>query len=319
MSKDKIIIPMSSSGDCPRALSAKLLSYPGKEKPKWLSTSAKEGTLHERDIKDQLRAEGIWIEENGLCPICNRYGIHVEIDCESFKLVGHMDGRIKYSGNIAPYKLECKSMSQYEFDRWMKNKFEAFPHYADQITCYGVADKNPVTLYVVKNRNNGYIDRNLLLEYPSNFEEIKARLFCVASAVNENKLCEAEYNPDSIWCYRCDYQSLCLPVPKEIEPATIKELTEAINTRWRAKDNIAKLKELVENSETTIKNYLVTSKINKIKFAGWSISLSQGITITAYPKENLIEAGVTQRQLEEAKKVSEPFDRLYMKDLNKEE
>ncbi len=334
INKSKLVIPMSSSGTCPRALSAQLLSYPQKDKPAWLATAAEEGNLHEDAIKSKLRSEGYVIEENREeCKICKerygtgRKGIHVEIDLGNVLLIGHLDGKIKdtkeqpFDNSTKWYKLECKSMSQFEFDRWMRDKFEAFPHYADQDTCYGIATGVPETLYVVKNRNSGYIDKTLLVNNPSEFEDIRARLFNIHEHVSRNELCNAEYNQENIWCRRCGFKSLCIPEPTEMNPVAARELQIAINTRELAKSTIKEQERIISYNERIIKDYLIGLKQNKIKFGGWSITLSENTPRVTYPVDLLRKAGVTNEQLEQSMKIGEVNEkyRLYMKNLNKEE
>lgn len=319
-----IYIPISSSGHCPRALSAKLLSYPSKDAPKWLSTAAEEGNLHEDAIKAKLRNSGLQIDDNrNECTICKskfgtgRKGIHVEYETSLFTLVGHLDGIITENGR--EFILEVKSMSQYEFDRWMKGRFTAFPYYADQLTCYMNSRNINFATYIVKNRNSGYIDNTFIDKSPSSFSEIIERLTIVVNHVNENKLVECEYQPESLQCHRCSYSSLCLPEPKVMSVVDIQELQYAIDKRKESKSIIYEQNGLIGRYERTIKDYLLRNNQTKMKFSGWSIALSTGVTTTTYPKDLLIQAGVTQEQMEFAKRISEPYDRLYLKDLNKDE
>ncbi len=331
--KSQLVIAISSSGKCPRALSAELLSYSRKEQPKWLSTAAEEGNLHEDAIKAKLRNEGYIIEDNRQeCEICKarygtgRKGLHVEIDLDIILLVGHMDGKILNLTNANgeddnKYNiLECKSMSQYEFDRWMKEHFLAFPAYADQITCYGIASNINKILYVVKNRNNGYTEKTLLAEYPSNFEEIKNRLLDIYEHVQQNKLVEIEYDPEDIWCKRCGYISLCIPEPTELTPATIQQLQIQIDLRKKAKAIIWEQEGIIAYAERVIENYLITNKRKNLRIGGWTITLGDNKPRVTYSKEDLLLVGVTNEQLLQSGKLSEvkKLYRLYMKNLNKD-
>ena len=323
---NQLIIPMSSSGHCIRALTAELLGRESKDVPHWLFTAAKEGNLHEKAIKDDLRAKGEIIEESvGECQECKkrfgtgRQGIHVEIDLGIILMIGHMDGLHRYNTDeLYPRKLECKSMSQYEFQRWMKDRFGEFPHYADQLTCYGEATHIHESLYIVKNRNNGYQDVQLLKEDPHDWNELKSRLLYVAECVASNKLPEVDYNPNSIYCNRCLFTSLCLPEPKEYSQATIELLQLALDKKAKSIELEKQSSSLKYEAEQVIKDHLKAIGQNKLKFSGWFISLTQGVTTTIYPKVNLLKL-LTEEQLKEVANVSNPFDRLYMKNLNSED
>ena len=156
---------MSSAGKCPRALSAQRLGYESTPAPEWLEKAAKEGNRHEGWIRDDLRLDYTAIYDDQK---------EITLDYPSFTLVGHPDGIIDNNGQ--KMLLEIKTMSQYEFDRWMKGKFEAFPQYADQVTCYMEATGLSQCLYVVKNRSSGYIDKMMLYTTPSHIEEIAEKL-----------------------------------------------------------------------------------------------------------------------------------------------
>ncbi len=328
MTNDRtIVIPMSSSGHCPRALSAELLGRSGKDKPSWLATAAEEGNLHEDAIKSKLRAEGYHFnDDRNECVVCKerfgngRKGIHLEIEQEKFVLLGHTDGIIIDKEFEPKWQaiLECKSMSQYEFDRWMKGKWNEFPQYADQLTCYMKAANLTEALYVVKNRNSGYTKKTRLIESPSNFDEIINRLNTVVDCVLADKLCEAEYDSQAIQCKRCSYISLCLPDPRKLDPVAIRQLEEALDTRAKAKDSIKELDAIVTTQEFIIKSYMINNDQLKMKFNGYTLSMNLGQTRTTYSEKNLLEAGIDKQTLERAKTVSKPFDALYIRRLDKE-
>jgi hypothetical protein len=154
---DRFMISMSQSGKCARALWAMRTKVVGEDKPSWLDDAAEEGNLHEPIIKNKLRKLGWEIIEGGECKKCQngRKGIHVDFTYKDVFFVGHMDGIARRDGKT--YVLEVKSMSQFEFDRWMRGKWEEFPDYAAQLTCYMKAENNYNALYAVKNRNTGYL------------------------------------------------------------------------------------------------------------------------------------------------------------------
>jgi hypothetical protein len=322
----KYIVPMSSSGHCSKSLCAMLLNYPKKDKPSWLSTTAEEGNLHEDAIKNKLKKEGLIVEDNHQeCSVCKerygtgRSGIHVEIERDKFLLVGHMDGLVHEKDNCENVKiLECKSMSQNEFYRWLNKEFGNFPGYANQLSCYMQAIGVYEALYIVKNRNSGQTNRYELNTIPVPFNVIEEKLNNVCNAVDKNELLEYDYDPESIECQRCDYIGLCIPEIKPLDAKTIEEVQVAIGNRELAKKQQKELDKNVDKAEEIIKSYLKATRLKQRAF-GWAFSLTLNATRTSYSEKNLILAGVNNEQLEKAANVSEPFDRLWMKNLNEEE
>jgi len=114
---EKPVIRMSGAGYCPRAISAGLLDYTPSEPLPWLKTSAKEGQWHEERIKKELRDEGYNVFDEQL---------EVFLHYPDWDMQGHIDGKVTAPGSDKVQLLECKSMSQYEFDRWMRRGFNAF-------------------------------------------------------------------------------------------------------------------------------------------------------------------------------------------------
>lgn len=154
---NRIVFRMSSAGQCPRSLSAEYLGYKPEAKPDWLETAADEGRWHEERLVQEINTGNIVIKDRQLA---------VKIEQPNFMLLGHIDGKIDTISNIGfvPHTrlLEIKSMSQYEFDRWMKDKWTGFPEYADQIACYMQATGLSETAYYVKNRSSGYVDKDII-------------------------------------------------------------------------------------------------------------------------------------------------------------
>lgn len=331
---NNIVIPISSSGHCPKLLSAELLHLGKAETPEYLKLAAEEGNLHEDAIKRKLRSEGYVIKENHgeECEICKsryglgRNGIHVEIIKDGIELIGHLDGLIigKFNGSneaesIIPGTkesiLECKSMSLNMFNRWTNGNFDEFYGYASQLTCYMEATKLNTALYIVKNRNSGFTERKIIIGSPLKFEDIWNRLLYVTTCVRQNKLAESVYNPESIECYYCNIVKDCI---KEIaiNPIAQTEFIEALKTREITEDSIKELDKTVKSSERKIKDFLIGLNLSKIRVDGYSVSFSQNNTRVTYSKDSLIYAGVTEDQLKLAENRSLPFDKLYIRNLN---
>ena len=233
----KPIYRMSSSGYCPKRLSAMQLGAIGAKSPPWLSTSASEGNWHEQRLKQELRDLGcvIDMEQEELV-----------LDYSEFKLVGHIDGRIKLTGEALDsplfkvsfidirrdeidfaqhFLLEVKSFSYMEWQRWILGLFDAFPWYAAQSACYEEAMKSEVMVYATKDRSNGtrrlYIVRGKRASVP----EIFNKLCTVAQFTAQGQLAPAEFNLDSIECRRfCAFrEALCSPPRAIIDSAEIEQ------------------------------------------------------------------------------------------------
>jgi len=107
---------MSSAGKCPRALSAQLLGVEGEAIPDFVMRAAEEGNWHEARIIEKLKEQDNIFDQQ----------LEVVLEYPSFNLIGHIDGKVQdYDLQRGVKLLEIKTMSQYEFDRWMKGRFEA--------------------------------------------------------------------------------------------------------------------------------------------------------------------------------------------------
>ena len=229
---------MSSAGKCPKALSAERLDYPCAPLPEFVTRSADEGKWHEARLIQELRDKGFVISFQQL---------EVTLEFPNYLMVGHIEGTIQWPFpeaddylHLKPfdlYLLEIKSMSMYQFNRWMKGRLSEYLDYADQVTAYWEATKDQVIptlftgiVYLVKDRNNGYLDKNVLLVPPSDFNLIRAKLDAVEMSVANNELYEADFDPSSIECKRCGFRdSICLPNKEVLEPVIEAALIEATN------------------------------------------------------------------------------------------
>jgi len=304
---------MSSAGTCARALSAERLGYPCEPAPDWLERAAEEGKKHALWIKEELRADDIAVTGEQM---------EVVLDYPNFKLVGHIDGLVNnHSEEIM--LLEIKSMSQYEFDRWMKGKFSEFPEYAAQITCYQKAlAKNADGLmkirYYVKNRSSGYIDKATIEESPANFEDIIVKLQRVEECVMIGNLVEAEYLPDSLQCRRCFYKALCVPAPTEYKAVPENVLLEA-SENWRRGKALKEEGELlIEEAKKHFLSQTEASGQKKWQFNELAISKVEVKESAIYPKAKLLEV-FTAEQLKPAEEIKLPYSYIKINDLQGEE
>jgi len=290
----KPTIRISKCGYCPKRLSYGMLDYEALPKPSWLETSAREGNLHEQWIKDELRADDIavYAEQE-----------EVKIECDNFTLVGHIDGKINDHGNEK--LLEIKSMSQFEYDRWLKTGFSGFPAYEAQIDCYALATGLYDVQYIVKNRNNGALDPKLFLlgDVKEKVDAIEELLSKLLECVGDGELYPCEYDPNNIECKRCEYRQYCMPAPVVLAEDQEEELM-IITDNWRKGDKmVTEGKELVESNKLILAAYTRDTPSHKLLFNNvlTTIFLQHRVT---YPKKE-VEKLLSEEQLQGIAKVTD--------------
>ncbi len=172
-----------------------------------------------------------------------------------------------------PLLLEIKSMSQFEFPRWMKGDFREFPHYADQLTCYMEATGLREALYIVKNRSSGYRDIRIVKGQPSNFTKIVEKLDNIETLAITGKLVPDQLDHDSMECRRCFYQHLCIvPVMTQLTPLSQTELTQAAG-QWREGQKLVEQGEkLVKEARKVFSQQALTISQSKWQFARLAIA-----------------------------------------------
>jgi CRISPR/Cas system-associated exonuclease Cas4 (RecB family) len=280
---------MSHVGTCPRALSAERLGLKSEALPAWLESSANEGKKHEEWIIEELQADDI--------AVTGRQMELVYRITDNIGLLGHIDGIVNNHSDTKQL-LEIKTMSQYEFDRWMRGGWSEFPQYATQLTCYMEALGIYKALYVVKNRNNGFIDKKEIVGTPEPMEAIVAELIEVEKCVAEGKLFPAEYDPVNTNCKRCRYKQHCLEIVNVSEQEMPALSLAVIN--WR-KGKLLEIeaKEFVDGAEEVFEQHSIAINKMKWKFENLVISLSENKAKPYYKKE-ILESTLTTEQLEPA-------------------
>ena len=305
---NRVIYRMSNAGRCPRALSAERLGYIPTSAPPWLETAANEGKLHEKWIIQQLQKDYIVSEGQ----------FEVELDYPNFKLVGHIDGVVieRESTNKA-YLLEIKTMSQFEFQRWQKEGFSGFSNYADQVSLYlqalraGNTSIYPMDIkgifYVIKNRSSGYIWRETIAQPPSDFELVISKLIAVERVVANNVLYEADFDPSSIECKRCNFRDqICLVNKEQLDPATEEVLIKATDMCREGKALIKQGEDFFKEGKDILANHVEAVSpdkkyilnVNDMNIARFNVKR------VSYPK-NTIESAFAPEIYKPLQKVSE--------------
>ena len=250
---------MSSAGNCPKRLSAERLNIECEPLPAFVYTAAKEGNWHEARIKDELAKEMVVIIDEQR---------ELVIEHDTFKLVGHIDGIIAET-ETENKLLEIKSMSQYQFDKWMKGGFAAFPLYAAQLACYSLASGLKDVCYIVKNRSSGYKDIRYFTVTENglfNTAGILAKITEVEKLALEGKVYPAEFDIKSTECKQCEYKRMCLPVAKELNGIDNQILQTAVDS-WRKGNKLAKQgKDLVDGAKDVLQVYAESQPEKKLVY-----------------------------------------------------
>jgi hypothetical protein len=291
----KVMIRMSGSGHCVRALTAQLS---GKYEdiarpiPSWLSESATEGKMHEIWIRDDLRKQGfaVWGDQEELI-----------LDYPEFYLKGHIDGKCLGNNTGNTELLEIKSMSQFEFQRWQRGGFSEFPSYASQLACYTTATDLDNIRYIVKNRSSGYKDIHLWNDETFKIKDEFARVIdhcnVIVNCLEHNTLPEVEYDGTSLECRRCFYDKLCVRDTTRITDLVTNEKLIEATTKYRNAVKAVEENTAVMNLQRQIfKEQLEAAKLNKLNC---NQLVFQVVSVKAkmfYPKKALVSIA-TEEQL----------------------
>jgi len=288
-SVNKPIISISSSGECPRAASARLLGTPevldATSKAR-LERAAKEGTRWEAFVLEDLQTDfGYTIVETPYCEPCDRNGHHVELDIGSALLVGHIDGF------APPALVEVKTMSRFQYERWKKSGFDAFKKYAFQVSLYMIAMNCPA-VYAVKNRDTGEIDVTTIDTPPFSMAEIVNYLGDALRANAAGILAECP-ETEQYPCGFCYTKIGTVPVARGNNPMqpTEAEVATAI-TNWRAGKALElEAARLIDPAKATLYDYLETSGQKNISTNGVHVT-KVGDSIITGPDKDLLAAAL---------------------------
>ena len=291
-----MIIRMSNAGRCLRAQSAELLGFTPRPSSPALESAAEEGKLHERAVKAGLLKEGYSLFDEQL---------KLVMPFENFVLVGHIDGKVIHVGADTPLLLEIKSMSQGEFDRWIRTSWEGFPIYAAQISLYMHATKLNC-LYIVKNRNTGFKDRQVLTHQPIGIINVLAGIKDMIYDVNAGLgLYDGEFDPWSTECKRCAFREQTCFTPNTQEPtaADRAELDNLVEL-WRAGDALTQDgEEKKEQAKIRIKEVMKALETEKLTHNRLNISIIHRRNESWNSK--YLKSILLPEQIEEAVKITE--------------
>ena len=297
--EQKPIYHVSSCGYCAKALSFRRLGISGKEKPELVSTAAEEGNLHETAIKAKLISDG--------------YRVFAEQQVffkktELFDLIGHIDGKVMPPElPESTMLLECKSMSEFEYNRWLRGNFHEFRTYAAQLSCYFQMTGLDKALYIVKNRNSGATVKPYPIISVNSpvlpaFDSIIAKLTHIETLALQNKCVEVEFDPSALECRRCDYINYCAP-PFRASPQSAVILDAAVQEWRRGKDMEDQAKKIIDSAREILAEHCATTPQLKFFWNGLNIQSIHTKRETYEKKE--LEKLFTKEQLKPALKVTE--------------
>jgi hypothetical protein len=312
---NKLTIRMSESGHCVRALVAKYSNqYQNIERPapSWLQEAADEGNMHELWIKDWLRSQGYNVFDEQL---------ELKLEYDNFILLGHIDGKCAFvDENYNVELLEIKSMSEYEFQRWMRGKFEEFHNYKSQLSCYVTATGLDNVRYIVKNRSSGYKDVNVLkkLDVSDALDNVLRKCEKVHECLTDGTLPECDYDSTKLECRRCSFDQLCIPTltPNKILASEADLITATAS--WRSGEKLINEGESLQKiAKLQFKQQMEAAEIKKFQCNNLAIQLIDVKASVMYPKKNLLSK-FSEEELQGCEEIKKGYSFLRIEDKNKE-
>ena len=196
-----VIYRASALGSCVRAL---LAFYDGvqprrkREMTELMDLAADEGDVHEDAVRAKLVKEGYGI-------LATQEEFSLQIIPHAF-VRGHTDGRISPPEhateiNTLEVLLEVKSKSNKQYEIWKRQRWEAFPGHAYQISAYMEAFPDRDVLYIVKRRETGEEDRVIIPagQPPIPFKAVKQKVIAVEIARVSGTTPQCDLAPQQQW------------------------------------------------------------------------------------------------------------------------
>lgn len=300
----KNIYRMSEAGTCSRVLGAVRLGYEPLPETEASKRIMREGQRHEELTIQDLTDEGYVITDRQK---------EIVLETPILILQGHIDGVARKDG--LPYLLEIKSMGRFTFQKYQTKGLGAFPEYQAQITCYEANTQLPI-LYVVKNRDNGELNKMILEKPPIDFSQICDKLNLVELCVQDGVLPDAEYTEDSERCRWCKFPYLCIKPEKEVKVEELPSLIEAAELFKEGKKYEEMSEERIEQAKHIFLSHAKENKLDKYQVAGVSISYS-GERQKSYIDEKKLKELVSEDIWKQVYKQSKPWDDIRIRILEK--
>ena len=313
---------MSSTGDCPKLLTAVHLGYEFPPHSKASETIFREGKRHEDWVIEDLRQEGYEVETNDLCSKCDREGIHVELGTPLIDLMGHLDGRVKVNGSKLP--LEVKSMGRFQFEKFRAKGFDAFPEYASQERCYLEVENSP-GIYIVKCRDTGEklrfsigveLKGFKLLPLSLTYDNVLDKLNQVELWVREKTLPPIEYNEKSEQCRWCKGRHILCTVQQRNTEVILPNLIEASELWKEGKRLSDEGEEKLELAKLAFLQHSKENKLDRYSVGGLNVSY-YGVRQRESIDEKLLKELVNEEIWRKALKRGKEWDDLRIRDTER--
>lgn len=277
------IYSASSIGYCPRVMAAPHMGYDPMSDAEFMSRAAREGNRHEDWVVEDLKLDGYKVFGR------QEEVIHFE-EGNDYCIVGHTDGTIAGADLDDLHLLEVKALSRFQFAKFLKERLDAFPHYAWQISFYMFKQDLQKCFFIMKNRDTG--ERSIYItSAPFSPEKIIERIKAIEDHINLG------LPIDTLPC-TCDdfmknwgnYRYLCRPeldLEKLVkkDPAADSEIAAALTKLRRSREIEEEAKELKEQAEGVLIG--VVAEVGTVRGEGIVVSWVKPTKTTSYPVAEL--------------------------------
>lgn len=240
---DNWIYRASGSGSCLRYLVAIALGYDEQRGKKWddlLERSANEGNFHEETIIRTLEGAGMVRVERA------QEEVNIQVIPKVF-LRGHIEGLLVHQEEHAQFNakwrelLEIKSMSTKQFKKWTGRGFDNFPRYAFQLSTYMKAFPNYDVRYIVKRREDGFVDERVIEagNPPIPFSQVRRKIVLAEKYRRKGELPPCDIDSQwgcPVWYLHDEADEEDVVPLSEEEEELMGELVEEFLTHKRVED-----------------------------------------------------------------------------------
>lgn len=207
----------SSLGSCSKALIAARLGYDSVGPPEFMKNRFADGHLHEPQILSRVTEEFDIPWTDGQ--------LEVDLPISSRVVVrGHIDALGDHPV-YGPCVVDAKALSKASYKMWENGFFDAWPHYAWQMSAYsyglalmgkGEVKGRPLPIVMaVKCKDNGEMRVDVFPEPPIGLSQIRVKCLQIETAARQAELGECSHRE-----FLCPYKYLCDAPVKEIVATT---------------------------------------------------------------------------------------------------
>ena len=318
-------------GACIRPMVASQLGYEAAPRTGASTELLEYCTRLEALVADKLHSKhGLDLADGGECPICkNRNGIHTELHHFQFDCVGHMDREVILEHR---FPVEIKNLGRFTWEKFSREKFGVYPNYASQEALYLESRRQP-GLYVVANRDTGelltysipYDGQKLqipgfeILDLPFQSEDVISKYEEMVPWLEKGELPPSAPNSSTDQCRWCDYKHMCSDAPVKTTVKEIKNVPALVDAAALYKKGIAMEQEGKDMKDTGKAGLLTHAKSVDAKYQVAGVSVTyRGTRTKTTIDESVLKSLVTPEILEQATKISAPFDDYTIRQVKEE-